>query len=116
MPGEPDVTVVMQASVRDLRRGAIARNEPLKPGDTIFVPRAETFQVLGQVLRPGSFPFETGMTVLRALSLAGGASELGATNRLKIMRILDGKTQDVKVKFDDRVQPGDTLVVPARVW
>jgi polysaccharide biosynthesis/export protein len=116
LPGEPDITIVVQVSVRDLRRGTLARNEALRPGDTVFVPRAESFQVLGQVNKPGSFSSETGMTVLRALSLAGGATALGATNRVKIVRVVDGKRQEVRARLEDPVRVGDTIVVPTRLW
>jgi len=116
LPSEPNATVVFRANTRDLRTGTLAKNDVLQPGDTIFVPRAQSFQVLGQVRNPGSFTFEPGMTVLRALSLAGGATELGASNRLKILRLVDGAQKEIRAKYPDPLQPGDTLFVPTRRW
>jgi polysaccharide export outer membrane protein len=116
LPAESGTSVVFRASVRDFRTGALARNERLQAGDTIFVPRAQAFQVLGQVRAPGSFVYESGMTVLRALSLAGGATELGAVNRLRILRDVDGKQQELRAKYEDRLEPGDTIFVPTRRW
>ena len=54
------------------------------------------------------------MTVRQALAAAGGASEFGATNRLRILRKEDGKLKDVKVEMEDLVRPDDTIVVPER--
>jgi polysaccharide biosynthesis/export protein len=113
---EPNATVVFRANTRDLRTGSLARNDVLEPGDTVFVPRAQSFQVLGQVRTPGAFTFEPGMTVLRALSLAGGATELGASNRLRILRTVDGAQKEIRAKYQDRLEPGDTLFIPTRRW
>lgn len=116
LPSEASATIVFRANTRELRSGTLTRNDVLQPGDTIFIPRAQTFQVLGQVRNPGSFVFEPGMTVLRAISLAGGATELGAVNRLKIIRTTDKTQTEVRAKYPDQLQPGDTLFIPTRRW
>jgi protein involved in polysaccharide export with SLBB domain len=48
--------------------------------------RAQKIHVLGAVKRPGSFPFETGMTVIQAITNAGGFSELAARNSVVVTR------------------------------
>ena len=86
------------------------QNVALKDGDTIFVPRAESVYVFGQVKNPGAYALQQrDTTVLQALSLAGGVTERGATGRIKIVRIKKGKTVEVKVKLTDTVRPGDTI-------
>jgi protein involved in polysaccharide export with SLBB domain len=54
--------------------------------------------------------------VLQALSLAGGVTDRGATSRIKIMRVVNGKMNEIKVKLTDIVRPGDTVVVPERFF
>jgi protein involved in polysaccharide export with SLBB domain len=46
---------------------------PARPGDVILVPAAGTVTVVGWVKNPGSFPVTPGMTVLGAVTAAGGA-------------------------------------------
>jgi polysaccharide export outer membrane protein len=104
----------IRVSRRDLETGR-AQNVRLHDGDTIFVPRAETFFVTGFVRQPGSFVLDGDVTVLQAISLAGGPTERAAMNRVKIRRIVNGETQDVKVKLTDLVQPNDTIIVPQRI-
>jgi polysaccharide biosynthesis/export protein len=113
--GGPGVTEVARTSVRDLRAGESSQNTALKNGDTIFVPRAEFIYVLGQVNKPGAYQLETGMTVLRAISLAGGVTRIGSTGRVKITRIVSGKKTEVKAKLDDVVKAGDTITVGNRI-
>lgn len=108
-----DVTTV---DLKELQSGALSQNIALKDGDTIFVPRAESVYVFGQVKNPGAYPIQRNTTVLQALSLAGGVNERGATGRIKIVRIEKGKQVEVKVKLTDIVQPGDTIMVPERFF
>ena len=91
LPGAPNVTEVARINIEDLQRGTVSDNTQLRDGDTIFVPRAETVYVLGQVKNPGRYTLEKGMTVLQAISQAGGVTQLGTTRRVKIIRIVDGK-------------------------
>ena len=107
---------VFRASIRDLESGAMSQNIELRDGDTIFVPRAETAYVFGQVKNPGGYAVPKGTTVLQALSLAGGVSENGAMNRVKVVRIVEGSKREVKVKLTDTVQAGDTIIVPERYF
>jgi polysaccharide export outer membrane protein len=72
--------------------------------------------VFGQVRGPGAYPLQKTTTVLQALSLAGGVSDRGATGRIRIVRLANGKRTEVKAKLDDIVRPGDTIIVPERFF
>ena len=55
------------------------------------------------------------MSVLQALSLAGGVTERGSNRRLRVTRVVDGKRKELDVKATDLVQPGDTITVRQRL-
>jgi polysaccharide export outer membrane protein len=108
---------VVRVNLKDLQRGAAgAANVRLGDGDTIYVPAAETAFVYGQVKNPGGYPIRAGTTVLQALSLAGGATPYAATNRIHVVREVNGEQKEIKVKLIDPIQPGDTIVVPERYF
>jgi polysaccharide export outer membrane protein len=107
---------VFRATIRELESGELSQNLELRDGDTIFVPRAETVYVFGQVKNPGAYGVQTNTTVLQALSLAGGVTEHGAMNRIKVVRIEKGTKRELKIKLTDVVQPGDTIIVPQRYF
>jgi polysaccharide export outer membrane protein len=115
LPGQDQSADVTRVDLRRLNEG-MAADVALQDGDTIFVPRAATIYVYGQVRRPGSYPIAQDMTVRQALALAGGASEFGALNRVKVLRVVDGRELTVAAKLNDRLQPGDTVVVPERFF
>jgi len=111
-----ETTDVTTVDLKQLQSGALSKNVALKDGDTIFVPRAESVFVFGQVRNPGAYPVPQGTTVLQALSLAGGVNERGATGRITIVRLEKGKTTEIRVKLTDLVRPGDTIKVPERFF
>jgi polysaccharide export outer membrane protein len=117
LPGQSDATEAARVDLKELQSGGAAKNVTLRDGDTIFVPRAETIYVFGQVRNPGAYALQSKeTTVMQALSLAGGVTDRGSTSRLKIMRVVKGVKKEIKVKLTDLVQPGDTLVVPERFF
>jgi polysaccharide export outer membrane protein len=99
---------------RDLESGR-AQSITLQDRDTIFVPKAETLFVLGYVRQTGPIVYEDGLTVERALALAGGVTDRGATGRITIERTVDGRLLRIKAKMSDLVQPNDTIKVPQRI-
>ena len=107
---------ILRASIRDLEGGSMKQNIELHDGDTIFVPRAESAYVFGQVKAPGAYSIQKDTTVLQALALAGGVTENGAQNRIKIVRLVKGEKKELKVKLTDLVKPGDTIIVPERYF
>ena len=114
LPNQRDAEV-MRVNLREIEDGRLSRNMTIRDGDTIFVPKAERFFVIGLVRNPGSYVLERNMTVLQAISTAGGISERGSNRRLKIVRIVDNKRKEFDAKPTDLVNAGDTIVVRQRL-
>ena len=107
----------VRVNLRALQDGAPSSNAALRDGDTIFVPRAESIYVFGEVKNPGAYALQQKDTsILQALSLAGGVSDRGSTTRVRVMRIVNNEKTEVRVKLTDLVQPGDTIIVPERFF
>ncbi len=101
-------------------------NIPLEHGDIITVGERDLFYIRGEVARPGPYQFEGGMTVLRAIAYAGGFSQFANRKHVDVLRsgangvqekmtvnvkaIEDGKKQDLPLR------PGDTIIVPRRIF
>jgi polysaccharide biosynthesis/export protein len=84
-------------------------------------------RVVGEVLKPQAVPYRSGMTVLDVVLAVGGLNPFAAGNRAKIIRKLNGKNEEIRVKLEDllndgdmsqnvSVKPGDVLVVPQSRW
>ncbi len=84
----------------------------IRDGDVIYQPRAEFFFVMGEVKKPGTYKLEEGMTVTKAISVAGGFTEKASKKKVRIIREKDGKQVKQRVKSNELVQPQDIIEVP----
>lgn len=106
---------VVGLSVRDLE-GRIASG--LKKGEYLVAPDVQVlvleyrfFYVNGEVKRPGGYPYVPGLTVQKAVTLAGGFTPLASQNKLYVVREKNAGGQREKIKLDGAIFPGDTLIV-----
>ena len=95
----------------------------IKEGDKIIVDTYKDISIFGQVKRPGNYPYRYGMTVVDAITLAGGFTDIANTNGVKVVREVNGKKKTIKVpvgyilKTGDRkkdivLEEKDTIIVP----
>jgi len=106
----------IRVNLQSLQTGTLSQNVALRPGDTIFIPRAETVFVSGQVRNPGEYVIRSGMTVRQVIALAGGATDRGSTRRVQIIRKVDSKETTIRADLQQTVQAGDTIVVLERFF
>ena len=83
---------------------------------------ASKFYIVGEVNKPGTYFLRGDMSILQALSMAGGFTMFASPKNIRLVRNMDGK-QDVRVinyfeviengsRRNYLILPGDTLVVP----
>ncbi|MGE5538996.1 MAG: polysaccharide biosynthesis/export family protein [Gemmatimonas sp.] len=95
---------------RDLRgaliKGGIVNNAQVSVNVTKYRP----FFVLGEVQKPGAYPYYAGATVLNAVAMAGGYTYRAATNSITVTR----NDNERSAKEQSLLQPGDIVTVPLR--
>lgn len=106
-------------SVRDFEASvaaALAKGYLVNPKVNVEVATYRPFTILGEVNKPGEYPYEAGMTVLNAVALGGGYTYRADEDEVYIRR--KGSTEEVKLPADDRtpVYPGDTVRVDERIF
>jgi polysaccharide export outer membrane protein len=99
-----------------------AREVHLAEGDTLLVPRGNTFFVSGEVRKPGAYQLEKSTTAFGAVTVAGGFTEKAGQSQAKLIRrsptgqeqtvILDLSGADPAAR-DFALRDGDTLLVPS---
>jgi polysaccharide export outer membrane protein len=104
-----------------LQRGDITENIQVQDQDLIFVPRAHAYFVLGEVKTAGTFPLDREITVVEAVTIAGGFNDRAAPSGVKLIRRLpDGHQETASLDLSSpsspdrntRVEEGDTIFVP----
>ncbi|MBU1084071.1 MAG: polysaccharide export protein [Candidatus Omnitrophica bacterium] len=78
-----------------------------QPQVTVFITEYSTITVSGQVENPGAYQLKGGLTVMEAISLAGGFTKIAGRNDVKIMRMENGEKKMIRVKVGDIGNQGD---------
>lgn len=110
---ELDNTVIHIDLTRLVEKGDSELNIPIMDGDSIYISKADDFFVTGEVKKPDVYKWEKNITVLKAITLAGGLTGKASATHVSIIRKSDGKERVLsKVKMDAMVMPDDVIVVP----
>jgi polysaccharide biosynthesis/export protein len=105
--------------------GAVPRdkNFRLEDGDTVMVPKGNTFFVFGEVKKPGAYQLDKETNVLEGITIAGGFTDKAAPGRTRVIRTTDRGQQTINVDMNDVIRRGqrdkairllenDVIVVP----
>lgn len=102
-----------QYVVSALATGDESQDPMVSPGDRIFSPTAQLFYISGEVKTPGAFPITTGMTLRMAIGRGGGLTDIGTDHGVKVTHS-NGKIDHPAL--DDKIAPGDVIVVGERLF
>ena len=83
----------------------------VNPRVSVWIDEYRSFFVNGMVVKPGAYPFQPGLNVRKAVSIAGGFKERASVNKIFIVRDKDPGHQPAKVDLNADVAPGDTITV-----
>ena len=114
---------IQHFNIGKIQAGAVEENIALQNGDTILIPKAQGFFVLGQVKSPGGYKLEQETTILEGITLAGGFTNIAAPGRTKIIRTTPKGEEVIQVDVTEiinqgrrdkaiRLRENDVIVVP----
>ena len=83
----------------------------IHPKVSVDILQYRLFYINGEVEEPGGFPYQPGLTVRKAISIAGGFKERASADKVYVVR--DGASEDdpIRVRLDDLINPGDIITV-----
>lgn len=94
---------------------ALDKNVLVYPGDSVLVPKAKLIYVLGDVQRPGAYPWQTNdsrVSVLQAISFAGGTMNHAVPADTRLMRKrADGSYEQMHIELG-KMQKGKLADIP----
>jgi polysaccharide export outer membrane protein len=97
--------------VADLLQGEKLLNNP---SVAVEVTTYRPIFVLGEVNKPGEYPFQPGMTVVTAVAVAGGFTYRAVADYASVMRTIRGGATEGKATRETALQPGDVVTVYER--
>jgi protein involved in polysaccharide export with SLBB domain len=83
----------------------------VNPRVSVWIDEYRSYFVNGMVEKPGAYPFQPGLNVRKAVSIAGGFKERASVNKIFIVRDKDAAHQPTKVDLNADIGPGDIITV-----
>ncbi len=126
--GNVKVAGMTPTEVAAMLRKKLADGYLKDPSVSVFV---ETYQskkisILGQVAKPGTFPYQNNMSIVEAITLAGGFTAIASKNDVTVTRTEpNGKSRRFQVPVEQigeghaanyLLRPGDIVFVPERIF
>ena len=125
VPGQQQATrenSIQRFSIGQIQAGVMEENIPLQNGDTILIPKAQGFFVLGEVKNPGAYKLDHETTILEGITLAGGFTNIAAPGRTRIIRTTPKGEEVIQIDMSAIIKQGrdkairlrenDVIVVP----
>jgi len=92
------------------------RDLVVNPNVVIEVLSYRPFFILGEVQKPGSYPYISGLSVRQAVALAGGYTRRARTATMSLVRQGPDGPVTLDVEPNTPVQPGDTIEIERRLF
>jgi len=99
------------AELETLIRDGLKGRYLVNPQVTVTIVEYRNFFINGQVEKPGGYPFIPGLTVRKAVSLAGGFKERASKDKIFVIRDDDRSQTAKRVDQNAVVHPGDIITV-----
>jgi polysaccharide export outer membrane protein len=100
-----------------LQSGRAELDAVVENGDIIYVDRAPTIYIYGEVQRPGQIRLERGMTLMQALAQGGGLTAKGTERGIRVNRKdANGVTRVLEMKLNDRLERDDVVYVRESIF
>ncbi len=98
---------------RLIEQGDESLDAALMDNDSIYISKAGVFYITGEIKKPDVYKHEESLTVIKAVTMAGGFSDKAAPGRIKIIRKVDKKESVIdRAGMDQIILPDDIIVVP----
>ena len=101
-----------QAEVQDAFRGGYLK----EPRVSAEVLNYRPFYIMGEVTKPGEYPYTNGLTVFNAVATAGGFTYRANKGRVYIKRSTEGEEHSYPLSSTTAVAPGDTIRIGERFF
>jgi polysaccharide biosynthesis/export protein VpsN len=114
--GELDVFGLTVTEVQEKIEAGLKDGYLVNPKVSVTVVTYRRFYVNGEVRQPGGFAFLPGLTVRKAVSLAGGFTPRAAQNKIYIISDSTESRTPTRVELNSSVKPGDVITVKQRFF
>jgi polysaccharide export outer membrane protein len=109
---EAGVVKLTRMTKQGVETTVVPQDAVVLPDDIVLVsPKSDQFYISGEVKTPGSYAHKDGLSLQKALAMAGGATEKADRQALTVRRVVEGQEQSLVLPLEAAVQPEDLIIV-----
>jgi len=109
--GELKVQGLSLVNLEELITSRLKGDYLINPKVSVDMVEYRQFYIHGEIEDAGGFPYQPGLTVRKAISLAGGFKERASKDKIYIIHDDSATSEPIKVTLDDTVRPGDVITI-----
>lgn len=109
--GEIDADGLTVTALEQLLIDGLKPDYLIDPRVVVSIRQYRQFFVNGEVGEPGGYPYQPGLTLRKAISLAGGFTERASKSKLQVIGEDDPDGESRSVNLDYKIKPGDIVTV-----
>lgn len=83
----------------------------VNPSVNVTIEQYRPFFINGEVRKPGSYPYQPGLTIDRAIALAGGLTDRASKRKMYLIKGGNAASKRTKVGMNNSVEPGDIITI-----
>lgn len=125
--GKVKLSGMTSSQAADALTACLHQNYLKRPEVTVLIREynSKKIFIFGEVQKPGTFPYDENMSIIQAVTLAGGFTRLASKNNTQVTRLIEGQEKKVRVPVDDigvgrepnfQLLPGDIVFVPESLF
>jgi len=107
--GELEISGKTTREVEELVTEKLKDGYLLNPSVSVSVTEYRPFFINGEVTKPGDYPYQLGLTLEKAVSIAGGFTDRASKRKIYLLRGEADKR--ARIKFQDTIEPGDIVTI-----
>jgi len=107
--GEMEISGLTTQQVENLVSDKLKEGYLLNPSVSVTVLEYRPFFINGEVSSPGDYPYQPGLTLEKAVSIAGGFTDRASRRKIYLLRGDSDKRS--RIGFQDSIEPGDIVTI-----
>lgn len=109
--GELSIKGLTLAELDELLMAGLRPDYLIDPKISVSIVEYRPFFINGQVNNPGSYPYQPGLRLRQAISLAAGLTERASQSKIYVVHDNDPSAKRRRVDLSYNVRPGDTITI-----
>jgi len=86
------------------------------PQVTVSVIEYRPFYIIGEIQKPGAYPYSSGLNIMRAIAIAGGTTHRASKSTIEIQHADEKEMREYSLAASAPLLPGDVIRIPQRYF